>query len=308
MSNISTAARVGLDGMNPVAQRYGLGSLIDACGGVTEGNSYYVDGNVQFNGDGTSWDSPYSTLTEALAASHANIADSIQRGWAWRNKIYVKGDDLVEDLDLIAQKTDIIGVGSSDPYAMPCVRGNHVPANAAGGCRFINIRFRPTASEDLWILGTTTMGIEFLGCLFDAHYSTFTAPSAIDTTACQAVRIEGNEFLGAFSAGVIDIGAGRADKLLIKNNVIRGGASHGIICTGTPTTVQGRNIIIDKNLVQVAGKTIDDAATAIVFVTDNRCISAAALGANSHVITAATAAGNIVTGNDNTLDVPIKAV
>ena len=220
-----------------------------------------------------------------------------------------EGDDLTEDLVAFAQKTDIIGVGSSDGYKMACIRGNHAPVNNAMGCRFINVRFRPTASGDLVTLDSTSGGgIEFHGCIFDAHYSTFTAPSAIDITASQHVKIEGCEFIGGFSAGVIDIGAGRADQLLVRGNRIFGGASHGIICTGTPTTVQGRNIMIDKNLVQVAGKTIDDAATAIVFVSDNRCISAAALGANSHVITAATAAGNIVTGNDNTLDVPIKAV
>ena len=307
--SITDQARKGLNMMNPVSEKFGLGDLLQDGASVVEGNKYYVDGNVLFTGDGLSWDTAFKTFAEASAVSHANIALSIQRGWAWRNTIYVKGDDLTENLVTLPQKTDIVGVGSSDPYSKPCIRGNHVPVNNAMGCHFYNVRFRPAANSDLFVLASTSGGgIEFHNCLFSANYAAFVAPSAIDITASQYIKIENCEFLGAFSGDVIDIGAGRTDSLLIKNNLIRGGADNGIVFTDTATTALGRNLIIEKNTIQVADKTIDDNSLAIVFCIDNRCISAENLGAGSHVIGAATSCGNIVTGANNTLDVPIKAV
>ena len=272
------------------------------------GKDYYVDGNDGQSGrTGFGWDNSLDTLSEAISLSHAWIA-SVARGWAARNRIFVKGDDIEEDLDLLAQKTDIIGVGSSDNHPMGCIRGNHVPVNSAMGCRFINMRFRPAASEDLFILKSTTgSGIEFLGCQFDAKYSTFTAPSAIDATAQQYMKIIGCKFVSAFTGDVIDLGAGRMDALRICDNVIMGGANDGIIVTGTLTTVQGRNGLIARNIIQVAAVTINDGADSVLYSVDNRLISAAAYGATSHVITAGYGSGNIVTGNDNTHNIPSLA-
>ena len=249
--------------------------------GNHDGVDYFVDGNVSSSGQGNSWESPFSTAAEALAASHAEIALSASRHWARRNTIWVCGDDLVEDLDLLGQKTDIIGCGSSDNYPMPCIRGNHVPITSGGGNRFVNIRFRPTASEDLWTLDSTLYGIEFHGCFFDAHYSTFTAPSAIDTTAHQFLKVIGCDFLGGFSSDYIDIGPGRVDQMRIVGNTMIGSAVNGIMVTGTATVVQSRLGLISNNTIYCPGITIDDGNNDCFIVTDNTCVSDAATGTAS---------------------------
>ncbi|MDD2731351.1 MAG: hypothetical protein PHW33_04500 [Candidatus Portnoybacteria bacterium] len=205
----------------------------------------------------------------------------------------------------LAQKTDIVGIGSSDNYPKACIRGNHVPVNNAMGCRFFNVRFRPAASSDLVTLASTSGGsIEFHNCIFDAHYSSYTAPSAIDTTASQYVKIIGCDFLGAFSGDVIDIGAGLINGLRIIGNNILGGADNGIVATGTMTADQGRNGLVADNYIQVADKVIDDGADTVLYCFNNVGVSAENAGASAYVITAGYGANNIITCGDGTVSVP----
>ena len=256
------------------------------------GQEYYVDGNVSATGDG-SLDYPYSTFAEAAVASSANIALSANRFWARRNTIWIAGDDLVEDLVALPQKTDVIGCGSSDGYKMACIRGNHVPVDNNVGCRFGNVRFRPAAAEDIWILASTTGGgLEFHGCLFDAFGPAVTAPSAIDSTALQHLKVVGCDFIGAFSASAIDIGAGRVDQMRILNNFILGGAVAGILIAGSTTIVQGRMGLINGNVVYAVGCAIDDGASDTFVVTNNCIISDAATGTASLDVDERLAAGN----------------
>ena len=265
------------------------------------GSRYFVDGNYGNDAwDGLSWDKPFKTLAYALAVSHADIARGSDR-WARRNTIYIAGDDFVEDLVKFARKTDIVGMGSSDSYPMPCIRGNHVPVSATSaanydGCRFFNVRFRPTASADLVVLDSTTgTGIEFHGCTFDAHYGAFTAPSAIDTTASSYVKVIGCDFIGAFSASVIDIGAGAVSGMRILGNVMLGGAVAGILVTGTTTVVKSRLGLIDGNRIYTVGCTINDGDDDTFIVTNNMLISDAATGTDSLNVDTRWCAGNIIT-------------
>lgn len=215
------------------------------------------------------------------------------------------GDDLEEDIVLLPEKCDVIGVGSSDNYPMPCIRGNHVPIGTKMGCRFFNTRFRPAASSDLWTLASTTGdGLEFWNCIFDAHYEAFTAPSAIVMTAAQYVKIMGCEFLGGFSGDVIDIGAGSINGLRIIGNTILGGADNGIVATDTMTAVQGRNGLIADNYIQVADKVIDDGADGVLYSFNNTCVSAENAGATAYVITLGYGANNIITCGDMTVCIP----
>ena len=257
--------------------------------------NYYVDGNASASGQGTGWDTPYKTLAEALAASHAEIALDANRHWARRNAIWCIGDDLVEDLDLLGQKTDVIGCGSSDGYKMACIRGNHVPITSGSGIRFINVRFRPAASEALWTLDSTLIGIEFHRCLFDAYYSTFTATTAIDTTGHQHLKVDGCDFIGAFSASVIDIGAGRVDQMRIVNNTMLGGAVAGILVTGATTIVQSRMGLIDNNRIYTVGCTINDGDDDTFIVMNNKCISDAATGDTAINVDQRWAVNNFIT-------------
>jgi hypothetical protein len=271
--------------------------------GDGSGSTYFVDGNSGHDGNnGSSWDDAYKTLAVAFAASHANIASASNR-WTKRNTIFISADDFTETLVILPQKTDVIGVGSSDPYSKPCIRGNHAPVNTANGCRFINVRFRPTASTDLMTLTSVSAGVQFIDCLFDAHYSTFTAPSAIDATGVQFMRVEGCEFVGAFSGDVIDL-AGRIDQLRIANNVMIGGADNGIVVTATTSVVQGRFGTITNNIIKVADKVIDDGSDDVIFIADNRCQSDEAAGASAYVINDDWAVNNIICCSDEVIMIP----
>ena len=270
----------------------------------TGAQDYFVDGNALVSEDGKHWDTPSNSLEEVITLSNADMANSQKRWWARRNRIFIVSDDMVEDLDILPQKCDIIGLGSSDPYKMACIRGNHVPITTGSGCRFINLRFRPTAAEDLFILTSVLMGVEFHNCLFDAHYGAFTAPSAIDATAHQALKIMDCDFLGEFSGDVIDIGAGHMNMLRIVGNTIMGGADNGIVATGTMTVEQGRYGLIANNIIKVADKVIDDGSDDVVFIANNSCQSDEAAGASAYVINNDWAVNNIICCSDEVIMIP----
>jgi hypothetical protein len=271
----------------------------------SSGSVYFVDGNCGSDANtGKSWEDAFATVAKAITVSHADIARGSDR-WARRNTIFIAGDDFEEDLVALPQKTDIIGVGSSDNYPMACIRGNHAPVNSTMGCRIFNVRFRPAASSDLWTLASTTGSqIEFHNCLFDAHYGAYTAPSAIDTTACPHLKVINCDFLGAFSGDVIDIGAGDVTSMRIIGNTMLGGADNGIVATGTMTVVQGRNALVAGNYIQVADKVIDDGADNVLFSLNNVCVSAENAGSSAYVITAGYGANNIITCGDGTVAIP----
>lgn len=260
------------------------------------GVNYYVDGNKVSSGDGFTWETAFKTFAEAAAASSAEIALSANRHWAKRNTIWVCGDDLEEDLVALPQKTDVIGCGSSDTYPMACIRGNHAPVDSNFGCRFFNMRFRPAASDDLWTLTSDTGGgLAFHGCIFDAHYGAFTAPSAIDSTACAQLTVKGCDFVGAFSASVIDFGPGDVHWTRILNNIMLGGAVAGILVTGATTIVQSRYGLIDGNRIYAVGCTINDGDDDTFIITNNMLISDAATGTDSLNVDTRWCAGNWIT-------------
>ena len=246
------------------------------------GEVYFVDTNAGSDAaSGGSWSTAFASLSVALAASHANIAAS-SKGWAARNRIYFKGDITAtadgEDLTAFAQKTDVIGVGSTDWKAKPQLVGNHVVGSTVSymGCRFINIMFKGPVAEggDIFTI-TGQHGIEFIGCEFMGD-STIAATAAIVATACVGLKIDGCEFKGAFSDAVIEIGAGQADDLRIKNNFIQG-ADMGIDISGSATYAANKNGIIEGNVISSTLACIND-ALATTFVLKNNLRTAAAKG------------------------------
>ena len=135
-----------------------------------QGNIYFVEGNAGNNvNDGSDWEHAFKTLAYALAISHASINKTA--GWAARNTIFCKGDYLDEDLTKLAQKTDIIGVGSCDDQPRCRLVGTHVIPDATGGidymgCRFFNMDFRDDGASSNWTI-TNQSGIEFHNCRFE---------------------------------------------------------------------------------------------------------------------------------------------
>ncbi len=273
--------------MNPVQNRVVLvgggdatmtvSQLKEYMGPAQYTKNYYVDGNVSATGSGDSWDSPFSTLAEALAASHAAIAVTADRHWARRNAIWCCGDNLVEDLTALAQKTDIIGTGSADHNYSCKVVGNHaIGATNYMGCRFINMHFAPPAAGgDIFTIPTTLSGFGVFGCTFDAYQAT-PAGGAIIATASHQMAIDGCVFKGAFSDAVIEIGAGACNGLIIRNNIIQGGQVGIEINSGATLTLTQAGWIID-NTIYAATLCIDDNSD-LFHVVGNRCISAAACG------------------------------
>lgn len=265
----------------------------------TGGTVYYVDGNSGSDTNpGQSWELPYKTLAVAFAASHADIARGSDR-WARRNTVYIAGDSFEEDLIIFPQKTDVIGVGSYNGHFGPNILGNHAPVNEGVGCRFFDVNFEPVAAGVIITLTGACWGAEFHNCTFRAS-GTLVATVAIDTTACSHLRIINCRFIGAFSGDVIDIGAGAIDDMIIKDNIIIGGANDGIVETGTATITASRRGLIADNYISVVARTIVTNATSVFDVINNRLITAAAATtpADCYVIDLTFACGNLLTAAD----------
>lgn len=247
---------------------------------VNSGQVYFVDGNAGLDTyGGTSWDDAFKSLAYAMAVSHANIAAS-SSGWAARNKIYVKmdqtADDDGEDLIILAQKTDIIGVGSVDHLQGARIIGNHVIGAAAYmGCRFINMIFKcPAAGGDIFTIPTTTSGLTFEGCTFDAT-STAAAGGAIIATAVDSLTIKDCLFMGPFADSVIEIGAGESNSLLIENNVIEG-ADIGIEINASATCAARAGRVL-SNTINTTKECIKDASGKF-YVHNNTVVTGNAKG------------------------------
>jgi hypothetical protein len=241
-------------------------------GGIA-GEVFYVDGNAgDDTNNGKSWDAPFKKLSVALAASHADIA-SKAFGWTARNIIYLKDDEVAEDLTKLADKTDVIGVGSYDRWSQPRILGNHIIVGTYIGTRFINCFFKEEDGGDIWTVPTTVSGLSFIGCTFDG---TTPATGAIVATKVPSLTIQGCRFLGAFSDAVIEIaGTGEAPDLLIADNFIQGG-QQGIDVKSTITSLQFPGYIV-RNYISAVTECINEASGKI-YVHNNTVVTAANKG------------------------------
>jgi len=123
------------------------------------GVAYFVDANVSATGDGSSWDSPYQTIAEGLAASQAQVTNSANRAWARRNTVYYCGDYISESLTDSAQQTDLIGVGS-DTGSQPRLVGTQTLATARSSFRIINMQFVASSTSPIISFPTAMHGWE----------------------------------------------------------------------------------------------------------------------------------------------------
>lgn len=271
----------------------------DIAGGVGSiGTTYYVDCNAGADtNDGLSWETPFKKLSVALAASHSNIAAD-STGWASRNRIFFKGDQTAtadgENLTKLAQKTDIIGVGSTDWKHKPQLVGNHTIAATVQylGCRFINVAFKgPVLSGGDIFTVTGQHGLSFIGCTFDAT-STTPATAAMVMTACQMLELRDCVFFGAFSDAVIEIGAGAANNLVVEGCHIQG-AENGIDIATDATFASGRYGLIKGNVFNVGKLTVNDVAGKSLIVDNTGCTAAAKEVATVLVFGTGLAANNL---------------
>lgn len=304
MSNLPKAP---VSGKRPFRMIAGVSTLDDLADGyLALGNFaigaktvYFLDGNCGNDGNtGTGgWHNAFKTMAVALAASHADIASGAY-GWAARNVIFARGDTFTEDLVLLADKTDVVGVGSYDHRSKPGVVGNHVPVGTFMGTRFINIDFRsPAAGGDIWTVPTTVTGLSFLGCEFDGA-STTAATGAIVITTSESFTIQDCVFRGAFSDAVIELAGTEFNSLLIADNIIQGG-QQGIDVKSTVTTSIRSGYIL-RNTINSVTECINEASGKI-YVHNNNCVTAAAkgtAGAGAIVAGAKMMLGNKISASD----------
>ena len=284
----------------------------------TGGRNYYVESNGGSDANsGSSWDDALKTLTAALALSHANIALG-NPTYDARNQIFYKGDGNAESLTTLAQKTDIIGVGSGGGHrTMPSIIGTHtIGGGAFIGCRFYNMGFSPTANtDDIFTLPATCRGIEFHGCRFDATTAAGSneAGSAIVSVGQYYLVIDDCDFVGLYSDSVIEILSGGHIELVITNNRIQGGASDGIeIVTGVLFNTDYAMPLIEGNTIDVALITVNDVDVTYARILNNTLISAANEGSvaleGAVVGNVKISAGNTVSAGNTAANTPWPAV
>jgi hypothetical protein len=137
-----------------------LGMGVESRGAIG-GTVYYVEGNAGNDSkDGRSIDSAFKTLAKALAVSHANMAQRSR--WAKRNTIYCFGDSFEETLTKLAQKTDVVGLGSCDYLHTARLIGAHtIAATGYDGFRWINMGFKsPAGGGDIFSVLSVVISTE----------------------------------------------------------------------------------------------------------------------------------------------------
>lgn len=249
------------------------GNLITPGCNPSGGLDYYVDGNKSVNGpDGLSWGRAYKTLATAIAASDITIAATRNRWWARRNRIFVVGDALSENLVKFPTKCDVIGVGSYDGNKKAGLSGRHVPVGEAYGTRWFNMHFKAVAHASPIVTLTggaaSPSGVGFFGCDFDGTLGTMT--SGILATAMPGLEVVDCDFYGTFVTSYISFGTGEAGRARILNNRMLGTAGKGIIAASD--TSASWMPLIAGNIIRATGQWIDDDSDTF-YVVNNRAIT-----------------------------------
>jgi hypothetical protein len=236
------------------------------------GTAYFVDNNYGSDSNsGDSWEKPLKTFARATTLNNIDIARGADR-WARRNAIFYCADTETATIVAFPNKCDVIGCGSYDANKMAGITGNHAPVNAANyGTRFYNIWFKgPAVASPLVTLASTSSGIEFENCVFDAHASTTTG---ITATASPFLKVRSCRFQGAFATAYISIGAGESGATVIRDCIMGDGAAVGIL-VDSGATASWRSVIKD-NFIQTGTITIDENSD-LYYIIGNDLISAAA--------------------------------
>lgn len=235
---------------------------------ISGGVDYFVDGNVSATGTtGKSWGDAFLTLTEAITASNTSIALAANRHWARRNRIFVCGDqEIDEDITILPEKCDVIGVGY-DIYPYPRIIGHHTiaatrpTAGSANGCRFINCGFySDSATLDTFAVPAGCHGLSFIGCHF-LPKTGGSAGKALEITNCSGVTIQNCKF--DVTAGSMTNIYGTAisiegktsvhDTRIIGNHIT---ATLGIVVVEATAPAMGS--LIADNILRTTGIAIDD--------------------------------------------------
>lgn len=276
--------------------------LVQPGGSVMGGNptgaaDYFVDLNVSASGDG-SMQSPFSTIAAAITASNTSIGLTANRWWARRNRIFVMGDGIEEDLTVLPEKCDIIGCGS-DLVPYPRVIGHHTIALAKVGCRLINMGWQADGTGDLFVIPAACHGFQVIG----GHVQPSAAGNtkAFEITDSALVRIIGVEIYqnpAAYATGIFGVGISIEGTASNHQTVIDGcwiNATKGVAVVASAPAYDSR---ISNCMIHSTILTIDDDSDQF-HVINNRLISDADIDSDPATCIDCKveyAAGNILTG------------
>ena len=284
-------------GGNDIQVINGHGQLLTGGGvGGGLGTSFYVDGNAGVDTyDGLSWAKAVKTIAKGIELVDNDIA--VHDHWDRHNSLYINGGTYTEDLVRIPEKTDIIGVGSTDWRTKARIEGHCIPATAMNGCRFINMCFYVATAHPAFTAIASCHGISFINCDFETNAS---GTYGISITSCADYHIEGCRFYNVgggrgFTAGIILLGSGANYNGRILNNWFFTGI-------GIDIDVGGLGTLIADNYFHCTTFGIDDEAK-LATIINNRIVSVDVI-ANAWDWTELESAGNIVTGSDDAHNVP----
>ena len=210
------------------------------------GKTYFVSayGN---NTTGLSWETAYTTIAAAIAASNTYIALGTVAGG--RNRIYIDsngGDNWAETLTVFPNQCDMIGVGSKAGW-MTTIYGITTIGTACLGTHIYNLRFiNPTTADAVITIPDGSHGFEIykcrirnnsgndssagikIGSLWDftiADNFIYGNPPCVigielDGVACGNSEIK-NNFISATTTGIAIANGTTSDYgLVIRNNII----------------------------------------------------------------------------------------
>lgn len=271
---------------------------------------FYCDGNVVSSGNGLSWLSAFKTLAEGLSAAHTYMSTSGNRAWAQRATVYGCADNFTEDITAFAEKSDIIGVGTTNQHPRPRIEGTHVlvatSTDTYHGCRWFNVEWYGAAAGIIVDIPANQNGQEFHNCVWssvDAATIGLRAVQSHDMTI-KDCWFDPNTSGTGFSTAAIQINAGSVTNFLLEGCRIYSGS---IGLDFNPTAGQPINCWAIRNNIYATGQTIDDESTGLL-VAENNLISAAAEGTGSSwTFSTAKSVHNYSTGSNNTEEVPDPA-
>ncbi|MCE5334366.1 MAG: hypothetical protein LLG06_07220 [Desulfobacteraceae bacterium] len=277
--------------------------LVEPGGSVMGGNptgaaDYFVDLNVSATGDG-SMGAPFATISEAITASNTSIGLTANRWWARRNRIWVMGDGIDEDLTVLPEKCDIIGVGS-DLVPYPRVIGHHTIAAAKVGCRIINMGFQLDGTGVGLTIPAGCHGFQILGGMLQPAAAGNTV--GVQITDSALVRIQGFEIYqnpAAYGTGICAVGIAIAGTASNHQTVIDScyiNATEGIDVVASAPAYDSR---ISNCFIHAVVLTIDDNSDQFCII-NNRLITDADIDSDPKTgidCKNEYAVGNIITGS-----------
>ena len=281
------------------------------------GAIFFVDGNKSDDsGDGTTWETAYKYLATGLAASHAQISASANRAWARRNRIYVVGDAIEEDLTKFAEKTDIIGVGTTNQHRRTRITGTHVleatSADTYHGCGWHNIEFYGQDGGIIMDIPADQNGQTFNNCVFSAVAAATIGLRAVQSHDMEIIgcRFDPNTSGVGFSTAAIQINAGSITNFTLERCRINHAA---VGLDFNPTDDQAINCWAIDNVMHTTGIGIDsenDEEDNGLLVVGNRMITDTDTSTvtNGYDFNLARAVANIITGTGgpDTDEVPYR--